>query len=83
MPESILTLKLKSRIKMDPGFRRDDELQDLFDSRFTIPNARLHGWITLIEAGVDLPMPRISGRYMSCTSGGGTPYVPGVTARTR
>jgi len=31
-----------------------------------------HGCTTVIEAGIDLPTPRISGRYMSSTSGGGT-----------
>ena len=31
-----------------------------------------HGCTTVIEAGVDLPTPRMSGRYMSSTSGGGT-----------
>ncbi len=42
-----------------------------------------HGCTTVIVAGDTLPMPRMSGRYMSSTSGGGTVYVPGVTARTR
>jgi len=42
-----------------------------------------YGSTTVIFAGVTLPMPRIAGRYMSSTSGGGTVYVPGVTARTR
>ena len=43
----------------------------------------VHGCTTVIVDGVDLPTPRISGRYMSSTSGGGTVYTPGVTARTR
>ena len=37
----------------------------------------------VIDTGDTLPMPRMSGRYMSPTSGGGTVCVPGVTARTR
>ena len=32
----------------------------------------IYGCTTVIVAGVDLPTPRISGRYMSSTSGGGT-----------
>ncbi len=42
-----------------------------------------YGCTTVIVAGDALPTPRMSGRYMSSTSEGGTVYVPGVTARTR
>jgi hypothetical protein len=42
-----------------------------------------YGSTTVIFAGSTLPIPRTAGRYMSSTSGGGTVYVPGVTARTR
>src|SRR5690606_16425430 len=46
-------------------------------------SATAYGLTTSTEFTVLRPMPRISGRYMSSTSGGGTRYVPGETARTR
>lgn len=55
----------RGKIKMDPGFRRDDV-------GYLCRTAVDHGCTTVIEAGIDLPTPRISGRYMSSTSGGGT-----------
>ena len=41
------------------------------------------GWTTSMLAGSARPTPRSCGRYMSSTSGGGTWYCPGLTARTR
>jgi hypothetical protein len=61
----------------------NDRKHNGFPRRRTTVARRPHGSITVIFAGVMLPMPRTAGRYMSSTSGGGTVYVPGVTARTR
>ena len=79
---------------LDPGLRRDDGFRGVrltrtrptVDDEFAQRHCEPHfppGCVTVSTAGVTLPTPRRSGRYMSSTSDGGTVYVPGVTARTR
>ena len=50
------------------GFEIGDSGNRFHESRIPAP----YGCTTLIESTGLRPMPRISGRYMSSTSGGGT-----------